>query len=299
MNYSINQTSEMSFKRSMMRIIAVFMALVTVIMCSGNITAEAAGTSTVKFKLDAPVLKNEKTYSTEYTHPYNKQTNTIILHWNAVTNAQKYEIYIKGGQYSKWTNYATTASTDYTVTGLKRTTVYNFQVRAVKGNVRSSFSPMQTIKTARMNYDQKGWEAICRIVYHEVGQMSGSMWDKPIVYVSDCVVNRYVAAKYGNSPTWTPYYKRYNTIQDVIYKSGGFMSEAGLARDGATYNKVPTKVKQAVWGAVYGKTYYKGIANDYKIYYWCNRSTSKSSSKIAYSFKIPWGYFYIWRQYWG
>jgi hypothetical protein len=77
------------------------------------------------------------------------------------------------------------------------------------------------------------------------------------------------------------------------------MSSAGLARDGAVYSKVPEKVKLAVWGAVYGKTTYKNIKNDYNIYFWCNRSYYSNSSKIAYTFKIPWGYFNVWRTYWG
>ena len=296
MNYSISEEkNNLAFKNGALKVFSMITAIIMLTMTIGTLNVNAANVKT----LSRPTMNGERTYSTEYTHPYNKQTNTIILHWNKVSGADKYEVYVKGGQYSSWKKYAATASNSYTVSGLKRTTVYQFKIRAVSGNVYSDYSSAQTIKTSRINYNQAGWEAICRIVYHEVGQMSGAMWDKPIVYVADCVVNRYAAAKYGNSPTWTPYYRRYNTIQDVIYKSGGFMSEAGLRRDGATYNKVTRRVKQAVWGAVYGKTYYNNIANDYKIYYWCNRSYPTYSSKIAYSFKIPWGYFNIWRQYWG
>ena len=54
-----------------------------------------------------------------------------------------------------------------------------------------------------------------------------------------------------------------------------------------------------VGSGVYAKTTYKKIQNDYNVFYWCNRSYKQNSSKIAYSFKIPWGYFNIWRSYWG
>ena len=77
------------------------------------------------------------------------------------------------------------------------------------------------------------------------------------------------------------------------------MSDANLARRGATYQRVPEKVKKAVWGAVYGVTFYNNIANDYNIFYWCNSAKAQSSSKIGYGFTLPWGgYMYIWRQYW-
>ena len=169
----------------------------------------------------------------------------------------------------------------------------------MNGSAASAYSKTQTIKTARMDFNKAGWEAMCRIVYHEVGKMSGSEWDKPIVYVADCVANQYVAAKYTKNAMWKAYYARYNNVQDIIYKSGGFMSSAQLSRDGANYSNVSTRVKKAVHGAVYGKTMVNGIKNDYNVYFWCNRSYKTNSSKIAYSFKIPWGYFNVWRTYWG
>lgn len=247
-----------------------------------------------------PKLLEEKTYESSYTHPYNSQIDTIVLHWKKTSGANRYQVYISGGQYKSWTNYCTTTADSVTVKDLSRDTSYKFKIRAVyEGNTYSAFSPVQTIKTARMNYDKAGWEAMCRIVYHEVGRINDDMWDKPIVYVADCVVNRFVSAKYCNDPLWTPFYKNYSDIQSIIYKSGGFMSDAGLTRDGCAYSKVNEKVKLAVWGAVYGTASYKGIKNDNTVYYWCNRSYKTNSSKIAYSFKIPWGYFYIWTSYWG
>ncbi|MGN0623437.1 MAG: fibronectin type III domain-containing protein, partial [Oscillospiraceae bacterium] len=73
----------------------------------------------------------------------------------------------------------------------------------------------------------------------------------------------------------------------------------GLARDGATYGKVTERVKLAVYGAVYAKTALNGIKNDYGVFFWCNRSYKQNDKRIAYSFKIPWGYFNVWRSYWG
>ena len=140
---------------------------------------------------------------------------------------------------------------------------------------------------------------MCRIVYHEVGGSAGALWDKPIVYVADCVANQYVCAKYTYQGTWPSYYRKYSSIESVIYTSTGFASDAVLASRGATYARVTQRVKKAVWGAVYGITYYNGIANDYNIFFWNSSKTAVSNSKIAYSIKTPWNYVNIWRQYWG
>lgn len=290
---NLQRTTEVG---SFRRIAVILMAIVAAVIMSGTSALDASAAAA---KMTAPKLVAEKTYGSGDTHPYKKQTSTLKVNWKSVSGAKKYDVYIMGGQYKTWTKYKTVTTTSCTVTGLKRTTEYKFKVRAVSGNTYSAFSSVQTLKTARMDYDQAGWEAMCRIVYHEVGQINNSMWDKPIVYVADCVANQYVAAKYTNNKTWAPYYRKYTSVQQVIYNSGGFMSSAALTRDGATYSKVPSKVKLAVWGAVYGKTTYKGIKNDYNVYFWCNRSYKTNSSKIAYSFKIPWGYFNVWRSYWG
>ena len=251
--------------------------------------------------LAAPVIAPERTYDTDYTHPYNNQTRQIKLHWNAVSGAAKYLVFVKGGKYSSWTNVVTTASAECTVSGLARDTMYTFAVKAADANGKTSaLSAGVNIKTARMDYSAAGWQAMCRIVYHEVGGASGSFWDKPIVYVADCVANQYVCAKYTYQGSWPKYYSRYSSIESVIYTSGGFMSDANLAARGATYARVTQRVKLSVWGAVYGVTSYAGIANDYNVFYWCNSGTAKSDSRIAYGFKLPWpGYMYIWRQYWG
>ena len=268
-------------------------------------TTTAAATKAVSAaatgNLAAPVIVPEKKYDTDYTHPYNNQTKQIKLHWNAVSGAVKYLVYAKGGQYSNWTNVVSTASTECTVCGLNRDTSYTFAVKAVDANGKTSaLSAGVNIKTARMDYSAAGWQAMCRIVYHEVGGASGSFWDKPIVYVADCVANQYVCAKYTYQGSWAKYYSKYSSIESVIYTSGGFMSDANLTARGVTYAKVNERVKLSVWGAVYGVTSYAGIANDYNVFYWCNSGTAKSDSRIAYGFKLPWpGYMYIWRQYWG
>ncbi|MBP1538049.1 MAG: fibronectin type III domain-containing protein [Ruminococcus sp.] len=249
-----------------------------------------------------PAMIGERTYDTDYTHPYNKQTSQIKVHWNAVSGAAKYKVFVKNGQYSNWTNVATTTACEYLVSGLRRDTSYAFAVQAVDASGKTSeLSAAVNIKTARMDYSAAGWQAMCRIVYHEVGGAAGSFWDKPIVYVADCVANQYVCAKYTLQGVWPKYYSRYPSVESVIYTSGGFLSDANLTARGATYTKVTERVKKAVWGAVYGVTYYAGIANDYNIFYWSNSATAKSDSRIAYGYKLPWGssYMYIWRQYWG
>ena len=251
--------------------------------------------------LAKPVIEQEKTYDTDYTHPWNHQTNQITVHWNAVAGAKTYMLFVKNGQYSTWTNVATTADTKFTVTGLKRETVYAFAVKAVgEEDAVSDLSTPVQIKTARMDYSAAGWQAMCRIVYHEVGGAAGSFWDKPIVYVADCVTNQYVCAKYTKKGVWAKYYSRYSNIESIIYTSGGFASSSVLAARGATYARVSQRVKVAVWGATYGVTALKNIANDYNIFYWSSTGSAVKSSKLGYSFKTPWGnYVNIWRQYWG
>lgn len=264
-----------------------------------SISYPTVSAKTKKVTLAKPALIAENKYESTATHPYNKQTNTLVVNWKKVSNAKAYQVYIKGGKYKNWTYYKGVSANYCTVSGLERARTYSFKVRAVNGTETSEFSAAQNLKTARMNFDAAGWEAMCRIVYHEVGQMNSDLWDRPIVYVSDCVVNRYVAAKYAGSNQWSAAYKNYGNIQSVIYNSGGFMSSAGLANDGAVYSRVPTKVKTAVYGAVYGIAAYKNIVNDNSVYFWCNRSYYQSDSRIAYTFRIPWGYFNIWRSYWG
>ena len=290
-----HSVSFISAKNKSLKVIVMFIAaLMTFLVMTEGFSADAAAA-----KLGTPKMITQVDYGNEFTHPYNKQTNTIKVHWSKVSGASKYELYIKGGKYKSWKKYKTVKNTNCTVTGLQRTTSYQFRVKAVNGSVASAYSKTQTIKTARMDFNKAGWEAMCRIVYHEVGKMSGSEWDKPIVYVADCVANQYVAAKYTKNAMWRSYYARYHNVQDIIYKSGGFMSSAQLSRDGANYSNVSTRVKKAVHGAVYGKTMVNGIKNDYNVYFWCNRSYKTNSSKIAYSFRIPWGYFNVWRTYWG
>ena len=298
------------FVRGIKNLAVCAFALVAVVTASAAnpVTASAAEQETKpaqsaeekKTDIKAPVFKEVQNINTGYTHPFGSQTNKITLHWNSVKNAKKYNLYVKGGKYDEYTLYKTVKGTSCTVSGLKRATNYSFVVKSVaKDGTLSSASKPQTIKTARIDFDKAGWQAMCRIVYHEVGKINDSMWDKPIVYVADCVVNRYEKAKYTNHPTWSSFYKNYNSVQSMIYKSGGFMSSTQLTNEGAAYSKVSSRVKTAVYGAVYGISAYKGIKNDNNIYYWCNRSYKSSGKGIAYQFKIPWGYFNVWRTYWG
>ena len=155
-----------------------------------------AGAVAEKPQLDQVKLIRETKYS-DATHPYNRQTSAITVNWNAVDNAQKYEVYMKtkqkDGTYgTKWKLMGTTTGEiSFTVTGLKRNWSYAFKVRAkASGYKTGKCSKVQKINTARIDYDRAGWKAMCRIVYHEVGGINDSIWDAPIVYVSDCVVNQ-------------------------------------------------------------------------------------------------------------
>lgn len=266
-------------------------------------TKETAKTTASAQKASAktavPTMLPEKTYDTDYTHPYKAQTNKITVHWEAVQGAVKYLVYVKGGQYSNWTNVASTTATAYTVSELNRETSYYFAVKSLDENGKASeLSNQVNIRTARMDYSLEGWQAMCRIVYHEVGGAAGALWDKPIVYVADCVTNQFVCAKYTLKGVWPAYYKKYPDVESMIYKSTGFASEKVLTARGATYPKVTERVKMAVWGATYGVTYYNNIANDYNVFFWNSTKKATTNSKIAYSFKTPWNYVNIWRQYW-
>lgn len=249
----------------------------------------------------APVMIPEQTMDTDYTHPWNKQTNQITVHWNAFSGAKKYMVFIYGGKFTKWTEITTTDGLKYTVSGLARDTAYSFAVKGVDAEGKSSdMSAPVVIKTARMDYSAAGWQAMCRIVYHEVGGAAGAFWDKPIVYVADCVANQYVCAKYTMQGTWPKYYARYSNIESIIYTSGGFASSATLSARGANYSNVTQRVKLAVWGAVYGVTAYNNIVNDYNIFFWNSTYYQPSGAKLGYTFKTPFGnYVNIWRQFWG
>ncbi|MGN0634319.1 MAG: fibronectin type III domain-containing protein [Oscillospiraceae bacterium] len=254
-----------------------------------------------KVVLAKTTLKSETKFSNGNTHPFNYQTSRLKIRWEPVEGAERYQIYVKGGDFKTYTKVKTVLGdkTAYTVKDLKRNTGYKFKVRAIADGVKGEFSDAQFLRTARIDFDAAGWQAMCRIVYHEVGGINDSMWDAPIVHVADCVVNQYEAAKYLNDPLWAPYYRNYNNIQSIIYTSGGFMSDYGLASDGATYAKCTSKVKMAVYGAVYNKVTVSGIKHDKNVFYWCNTGYKPSSSKVAYVYRIPWGYFNIWREYWG
>lgn len=280
---------------------AVMLTTAAPAAASADFAAEAESFS-VSDQAVAPAkvkLVSEARFNSGATHPFNHQTSQMNIRWNAVEGADSYQLYVKGGKYAKYTKVADTADLSYTVKGLARIKTYKFKVRAVSGGVAGKFSAAQTLRTARINFDKAGWQAMCRIVYHEVGGINDKMWDAPIVHVSDCVVNRFEAAKFLDDSTWAPYYASYKNVQSMIYNSGDFMSDAGLARDGATYSNCTRTVKLGVYGALYSKVTLSGEKPSKKVFFWSNTSYKPNSRKIAYSYKIPWGYFNVWKEYWG
>ncbi len=159
-----HSASFISAKNKSLKVIVMFIAaLMTFLVMTEGFSADAAAA-----KLSTPKMTAQINYGSDFTHPYNKQTNTIKVHWSKVRGASSYELYIKGGKYKSWKKYKTVKNTNCTVTGLQRTTSYQFRVKAVNGSAASAYSKTQTIKTARMDFNKAGWEAMCRIVYHEV-----------------------------------------------------------------------------------------------------------------------------------
>lgn len=155
-----HSASFISAKNKSLKVIVMFIAaLMTFLVMTEGFSADAAAA-----KLSTPKMTAQINYGSEFTHPYNKQTNTIKVHWSKVSGASNYELYIKGGKYKSWKKYKTVKNTNCTVTGLQRTTSYQFRVKAVNGSAASAYSKTQTIKTARMDFNKAGWEAMCRIV---------------------------------------------------------------------------------------------------------------------------------------
>lgn len=89
---------------------------------------------TFKITLNSPALKFKSATS-----------SSAALQWKAVTGAAKYEIYRLSGK--DWKKVNSTEKTAYTVKGLKEGTVYKFKVRALYGDVKSSFSEVLTCET--------------------------------------------------------------------------------------------------------------------------------------------------------
>ena len=74
-------------------------ALMTFLVMTEGFSADAAAA-----KLSTPKMTAQINYGSDFTHPYNKQTNTIKVHWSKVSGASGYELYIKGGKYKSWKN---------------------------------------------------------------------------------------------------------------------------------------------------------------------------------------------------
>lgn len=108
-----HSASFISTKNKSLKVIVMFIAaLMTFLVMTEGFSADAAAA-----KLSTPKMTAQINYGSEFTHPYNKQTNTIKVHWSKVKGASKYELYIKGGKYKSWKKYKTVKNTNCTVTG--------------------------------------------------------------------------------------------------------------------------------------------------------------------------------------
>lgn len=258
-------------------------------LCSCMLLLNTSITVNAQTALSTPKLVAEKLYDvspSNETHPTGKQTSQINVMWKKVSGAKKYEVQVKSSsdsRYKKWKTVKTVTATEsatqhYKVSNLKRITNYKFRVRAVSDKTKSKYSSTQSINTARMNYSTNDFKAVCQIVYHEVGQSSSNRaWDKPIVLVSDAMINTWVGKQYTKDSRFTGYYKWAKSISDIVYDRG----HLGMAWDynarksnrDSVYKKIPKKIKNAVYGALYGKTMVGKVANDYYVAYWCNGHT--------------------------
>lgn len=57
--------------------------------------------TTKKLTLSKPSMVSEKKFESTATHPYNKQTNTLIVNWKKVSNAEKLSALYKGRKIQK------------------------------------------------------------------------------------------------------------------------------------------------------------------------------------------------------
>ena len=103
-----HSASFISAKNKSLKVIVMFIAaLMTFLVMTEGFSADAAAA-----KLSTPKMTAQINYGSEFTHPYNKQTNTIKVHWSKVKGAEKYRVYYKGRK--GWTRLADTTSTAYT-----------------------------------------------------------------------------------------------------------------------------------------------------------------------------------------
>ena len=70
------------------------------------------------------------------------KSNGIRAAWGAVKGAQRYAVYYKAAEDSKWT-VASTYNTYYPILGVKSGTLYYVQVRPVAGNVSGTYSKVK------------------------------------------------------------------------------------------------------------------------------------------------------------
>ena len=81
-----HSASFISAKNKSLKVIVMFIAaLMTFLVMTEGFSADAAAA-----KLSTPKMTAQINYGSEFTHPYNKQTNTIKVHWSMrISYAQK------------------------------------------------------------------------------------------------------------------------------------------------------------------------------------------------------------------
>lgn len=79
-----------------------------------------------------------------------KSISKSFLSWKKVKNASKYEVYCSINN-KKFKKVAITNTNKLYHTGLKECSSYRYKIRAVKGNKKSAFSYIKTVKTISQN----------------------------------------------------------------------------------------------------------------------------------------------------
>lgn len=80
-----HSASFISAKNKSLKVIVMFIAaLMTFLVMTEGFSADAAAA-----KLSTPKMTAQINYGSDFTHPYNKQTNTIKVHWSKVRRCFK------------------------------------------------------------------------------------------------------------------------------------------------------------------------------------------------------------------